>query len=357
MNGAMARGIVSALLAAGCCVVPPARAADCPQPLRIAFSDAPAEPFLRGQGERFTEPPGVLVDWVRAALRRLGCLEAATLQRWPARRIRALVAAGEIDLVAGAGEGGPVASLLALPTAGAGDGDLSLGHVEYALYTRRAASAPEAPASAAVLPPARVGVTAGSRQEAIARERGWPTEPAPTHESTLHKLLAGRTPMVLMHSPYIHERLRVDPALAAQIVRFGPAIERRRLYVGAQPAFARRHAGFVRQLWRELCRQSAAAHGDGACRRPAGAALGSNAGMTDDLPPLPALAPGRYRHYKGLDYEVLAVARHSETLEPVVVYRPLYNDSGWWVRPHAMFIETVRVDGVARPRFERVASS
>lgn len=356
----MASGIVSALLAAGCWVVPPARAADCPQPLRIAFSDSPAEPFLRGQGERFTEPPGVLVDWVRAALRRLGCLEGATLQRWPARRIRALVEAGEIDLVAGAGEGGPVASLLALPTAGAsqGDGDLSLGHVEYALYTRRepTAGAPEGQASAASAPPARVGVTAGSRQEAIARERGWPTDPAPTHESTLQKLLAGRTPMVLMHSPYIHERLRVDPALAAQVVRFGPAVERRRLYVGARPALARRHPAFVRQLWRELCRQSAAAHGEGACRMPAGAALGSNAGMPDhDLLPLPALAPGRYRHYKGLDYEVLAVARHSETLEPVVVYRPLYNDSGSWVRPHAMFIETVLVDGVTRPRFERVA--
>lgn len=265
----MARGIVSALLAAGCGLALPARAADCPQPLRIAFSDSPAEPFLRGQGERFTAPPGVLVDWVRAALQRLGCLDVATLQRWPARRIRALVEAGDIDFVAGVGEGGPVASLLTLPTAAApeGDGDLSLGHVEYALYTRREpAGGPQGPA------PARVGVTAGSRQEAIARERGWPTDTAPTHESTLQKLLAGRTPMVLMHSPYIHERLRVDPALAAQIIRFGPAVERRRLYVGARPAFARRHAGFARLFWRELCRQSAAAHGDGACRMPPGAA-------------------------------------------------------------------------------------
>lgn len=76
--------------------------------------------------------------------------------------------------------------------------------------------------------------------------------------------------------------------------------------------------------------------------------------MSSDLSPLPALAPGRYRHYKGGEYEVLAVARHSETLEALVVYRPLYNDSGWWVRPHAMFVETVVVDGVRRPRFERL---
>ena len=73
------------------------------------------------------------------------------------------------------------------------------------------------------------------------------------------------------------------------------------------------------------------------------------------LPPLPDTPLGRYRHYKGHDYEVIGVARHSETLEPLVVYRPLYDDSGWWVRPHAMFFEPVLIDGVARPRFERVA--
>lgn len=74
--------------------------------------------------------------------------------------------------------------------------------------------------------------------------------------------------------------------------------------------------------------------------------------MSDtDLPPLPTLRAGRYRHYKGGEYEVLAVARHSETLEPVVVYRPLYNDSGLWVRPYAMFVEMVTHEGVTQPRF------
>lgn len=73
-----------------------------------------------------------------------------------------------------------------------------------------------------------------------------------------------------------------------------------------------------------------------------------------DLPPLPATPPGRYRHYKGGEYEVLGCARHSETLEPLVVYRPLYDASGWWVRPHAMFFGTVVIDGVERPRFARI---
>jgi len=61
--------------------------------------------------------------------------------------------------------------------------------------------------------------------------------------------------------------------------------------------------------------------------------------------------PGRYRHYKGNDYTVLSVARHSETLEELVVYRQEYGDHGLWVRPRQMFLETVTVEGRALPRF------
>lgn len=60
---------------------------------------------------------------------------------------------------------------------------------------------------------------------------------------------------------------------------------------------------------------------------------------------------GRYRHYKGGEYEVLGEARHSETEEALVLYRPLVGDSGLWVRPKAMFLESVLVAGVEQPRF------
>lgn len=69
----------------------------------------------------------------------------------------------------------------------------------------------------------------------------------------------------------------------------------------------------------------------------------------------PDIPPGRYRHYKGKEYEVLGIASHSETLEPMVVYRKLYDDGGLWVRPAAMFAETVIVDGKTQPRFSRLA--
>lgn len=64
---------------------------------------------------------------------------------------------------------------------------------------------------------------------------------------------------------------------------------------------------------------------------------------------------GRYRHYKGNEYEVIGIARHSETEEEMVVYRKLYGDHSLWVRPFGMFVEKVPVDGVMVPRFERVA--
>lgn len=62
--------------------------------------------------------------------------------------------------------------------------------------------------------------------------------------------------------------------------------------------------------------------------------------------------PGMYLHYKGGQYRVIGVARHSETEEELVVYRCLYDNDSLWVRPLAMFVETVMVDGREVPRFQ-----
>lgn len=69
---------------------------------------------------------------------------------------------------------------------------------------------------------------------------------------------------------------------------------------------------------------------------------------------MPTLTPGRYRHYKGKDYQVIEVATHSETGEQLVIYRALYGEHGLWARPLAMFSETVTVDGACVPRFRFV---
>lgn len=75
--------------------------------------------------------------------------------------------------------------------------------------------------------------------------------------------------------------------------------------------------------------------------------------MPEHLPPLITTPPGRYRHYKGLFYQVVGTVRHSESLEPMILYRALYGEQGLWVRPAAMFNEEVVIDGIRQPRFAR----
>jgi hypothetical protein len=77
--------------------------------------------------------------------------------------------------------------------------------------------------------------------------------------------------------------------------------------------------------------------------------------MSDDLPPLMETPPGLYRHYKGMLYEVVGTVRHSESLEPMTLYRALYGEQGLWVRPAAMFNEEVVIEGDAQPRFAKQA--
>ncbi len=78
--------------------------------------------------------------------------------------------------------------------------------------------------------------------------------------------------------------------------------------------------------------------------------------MSEPLPALVEIPKGLYRHYKGGMYEVIDTVRHSESLEPMTLYRTLYGERGLWVRPAGMFLETIEHDGVKQPRFLRIVS-
>ena len=77
----------------------------------------------------------------------------------------------------------------------------------------------------------------------------------------------------------------------------------------------------------------------------------------ENVPPLIVAPPGLYRHYKGNLYEVVDTVRHSETLEPLTLYRALYGEHGLWVRPAAMFLEDIEINGLQQPRFAMVADT
>ncbi len=89
------------------------------------------------------------------------------------------------------------------------------------------------------------------------------------------------------------------------------------------------------------------------CREDRTNQASSSTGATVQTEQATSVEPGEYRHYKGGAYQVIGVARHSETEELLVVYRPLYGDRGLWVRPLDMFLESVVVDGQRVPRFSR----
>ena len=77
--------------------------------------------------------------------------------------------------------------------------------------------------------------------------------------------------------------------------------------------------------------------------------------MPETFPPLVETPIGRYRHYKGMLYDVVGTVRHSESLEPMTLYRALYGQNGLWVRPADMFNEEVVIKGIRQPRFSKVA--
>ena len=68
------------------------------------------------------------------------------------------------------------------------------------------------------------------------------------------------------------------------------------------------------------------------------------------------LKTGKYRHFKGKEYELIGLATHSETMETMVVYRALYDDGGLWVRPASMWTQTVDRDGYCGPRFQYIGT-
>ena len=68
------------------------------------------------------------------------------------------------------------------------------------------------------------------------------------------------------------------------------------------------------------------------------------------------LKPGKYRHFKGKEYELIGIAKHSETMEELVVYRALYAEQGLWVRPAAMWTEQIERDGYRGPRFQYIGT-
>lgn len=140
--------------------------------------------------------------------------------------------------------------------------------------------------------------------------------------------------------------------LASRLVSLRPDVAHRfkRAFNDVGLSNFERAVGLENEAQRELAKAPDAPRGDRAGKTP------TQVATQNALPALPSIELGRYRHYKGGEYEVLGVVRHSESLEPLVLYRPLRGNTGSWVRPFAMFLEPVMHDGRHTPRFTRVSA-
>lgn len=230
---------------------PGAWALDCPQPLRIGFSDSPFPPMMNGQGPRFPDPPGWALQAMRVAAQRLGCdLEP---QRMPGRRMSLLVEQGELEFVLFFGPTPERLKAMRFPLDANGHPDASLaplmGHlVFYALPGSPLTRGGAGWDGTTLAPELRVGAVVGTAQEQVARERGWRVETSSTFAGALQMLQAHRFDLLLSTRETLTPEMRDrDLVEVAPIVHYLP------YFVPASPRLWAANAEFVKAFWREAC--------------------------------------------------------------------------------------------------------
>lgn len=227
-----------------------ADAAPCPQRLRIGFNEAAAPPSILGTGPAFQDPPGWAVQAAREAVQRLGC--SAELVRLPGRRLARALEQGDMEFAVFFGPTAERLRLFRFPLDAAGRPDAAwapvLGHV--ALYGLAGSPALKAWDGSMLAPGVRVGVVAGSTQETLARERGWPAAPTSAFDTSVLALRARRFELLLTARESLSaDQLSGDDAL----VELSPMVERVPYFAPASREVQARHASFVAEFWRELC--------------------------------------------------------------------------------------------------------
>lgn len=219
----------------------------CPQPLRIGFSDSATPPGVMGQGPAFEDPPGWEVAAVREALQRLGC--PGELLRQPSRRLGVALAQGELEFAMIFAATPERLRQFRFPLDARGRPDVAWAPAFGALALYGLAGSRPPPGWDGHRPPGpRVGVVAGTVQEKLARERGWPVEPVASAGREVPMLKSGRFGLLLTW----REDLSTEDA--AELSEWQPLVARLPFYMPASQAVADRHPAWTRRFWNEVCR-------------------------------------------------------------------------------------------------------
>jgi ABC-type amino acid transport substrate-binding protein len=232
-----------------------AAAMRCPAEVRASLPNFEIAPYVLGTDD-VSEPPGLLVEWLRAALANSGCKPRVVIVRRPPNRQLAELASGDIDVLPGFSFVPNVDSDMVFPMKG---GSVDLGQAlltdSVSLYARAGDTRVHWDGVTLRSPNPLVGSsTGGGSTAAIARTHGWTIESAPTPQADVRKLIAGRVDVIL------EPDVVVGPYLAGAEVgavrRLLPPVRETHRYAPVSKKFQRTYPEFTARFWRELCRQS-----------------------------------------------------------------------------------------------------
>lgn len=227
----------------------------CPVRLRVAFPDFAVPPIFNGQGPDFPEPAGQLVDFFRRAMQLSGCDVPMDMVRRPMRRLYYEAERQAVDWISMASYTPERARAVVFPQhQGAVDTRLAVYVLEGHLYKRKEASNVLWDGHTLQLPPGgKVGVPAGTVYESLARQFGWDIDLANGGPQALEKLLAGRTPVVLISDATVWG---LDDAKESRLEPLPGVVDTAFYFAAPSHAFFRRYPQFSRRIWQAMCQMA-----------------------------------------------------------------------------------------------------
>lgn len=230
--------------------------ADCPAQVRLAYTDAALPPYVLGSGDVIPDPPGLFVQWARAALRKLGCRSGVTEVRLPYNRIVNSLTEGSVDFRVTGGYRPELASIMVFPMeVGAPMRAMAVAEARTMLYVLQQNPGLSWDGRALVFTGSSraVGTVRGHFTEKLLQSMNWPVDSAPTWESNAKKLLLGRVAAVVGPDSVVDalpERSQLQP--------LEPPIAVDLYFAPASVQFYKAYPQFTHRFWLEICRESRA---------------------------------------------------------------------------------------------------
>jgi len=256
MGGLPQKSCAAILLLTAVLLLPvaPARALECPDTIRIAFTDSSLPPYVIGTGTEFADPPGKFVTWARNALETLGCTSHAELRRLPYNRILSYMEAGDIDFRVSGGYKPELNEIMVFPLKNGKDNrELAIAENRTALYALRDNG--DISWNGKTLldggNPGLVGAVRGHFAERLTRTAGLNVETPPHWDANVEMLMKRRVTAIVGPTSVIEAFAEADRMKA-----LNPPLAVNTYYAPSSKIFEDKYPEFTRRFWLEICRES-----------------------------------------------------------------------------------------------------